>query len=85
LYVHAAKLGTANSTFQGTFYGNQTAIDTGDTKSADATALRSFVTKAVQGDYGQNVGFALSANQPLKITEMILKIETEEDVEYFNT
>lgn len=84
LYVHAARIGTANSTFQGTFYGNQTAIDTGDTKSATVTGLRSFVTKAQQGDYGQNVGFAVSATHPLKITEMVLKIETEEDVEYFS-
>ena len=83
LYLSAAKLsGSVNSTLKPYFLANQSNVDTAPVISAESTALKTFVSKAVQGDYGTHLGVACSASHRHKITEMVYKIITEEDIEF---
>lgn len=81
-YMNVAKLSSTNSVLYPKFWANQSAVDSGPAKSAEVTALKSIVTKALQGDYGQLIGVSITASERHKITDMILKVETEADVEY---
>lgn len=64
-------------------YCNQTSVDTMPVISAaPGTALKSFANKAIQGDWGQLIGFGISGTNRHKITELAIKIEPEQDTEY---
>ena len=64
-------------------YCNQTAVDTMlQISAAPGTALKSFANRAIQGDWGQLLGFGISGTNRHKITELALKIEPEPDTEY---
>jgi hypothetical protein len=64
-------------------YCNQTSVDTMPVISAGGTtALRAYANKAIQGDWGQLLGFGISGTNRHKITELALKIEPEQDTEY---
>lgn len=82
LYVSVAKLGSANSTLTPYFFAGQSSIDTAPVKSAETTAFKTIVAKATQGDYGTHLGVRITGSHMHKISEMLLKIETEEDVEF---
>lgn len=83
LYMSVAKLGaTGNATLTPYFYAGQSSIDTAPVESAETTALKTVVAKATQGDYGTHLGVRVTGSNMHKITEMVFKIETEEDVEF---
>jgi len=50
--------------------------------TATTTTVKTFVQPAVMGDEGTHIGMGLSCVNPHKITEMVMKVEVEEDVEY---
>ena len=60
---------------------NETSKETMPTWTATTTTVQTFVQPAVQGDEGTHISVALSGSGSHKITEMVLKIEIEDDVE----
>lgn len=82
-YLSVANLYTAyNTTITPSVYVNGTAKETMPTWTATSTSIRTFVQPAIMGDEGTHIGINLSGTNPHKITEMALKVEIEEDVEY---
>lgn len=82
-YLSLAKTQTAYDTqITPTVYVNGTAKETMPIWTATTTTVRTFVQPAVMGDEGTHIGIGLSCVNPHKITEMALKVEVEEDVEY---
>ena len=73
---------TSCATLTPTINIGQSGIESIPAMTAITTTVKTFVSKASQGDTGSHVGFTLSGKNRHRITEMVLKIETEEDVEY---
>lgn len=82
-YLSLAKTQTAYDTqVTPTVYVNGTAKETMPVWTATTTTVKTFVQPAVMGDEGTHIGMGLSCVNPHKITEMVIKVEVEEDVEY---
>ena len=83
LYVAAATMNaTSCSTVTPQINVQQSSIETILAITANTTTIKTFVSKAGQGDYGTHVGFTLGGKNRHKLVEMVLKVETEEDVEF---
>ncbi len=80
-YLAMAKTGSANATLTPKVFVNETSKETMPTWSAATTTVKTFVQPTVQGDEGTHIGVSLSGSGSHKITEMLLKIEIEDDVE----
>lgn len=73
---------TSCSTLTPTINISQSGIESIPGMTANTTTVKTFVSKAGQGNTGSHVGFTLSGKNRHRITEMVLKLETEEDVEF---
>ncbi len=80
-YLSMGKMGSADSTIVPKVYINETSKDTMPQWTATTTTVQTFVQPAIQGDEGTHISVALSGSGSHKITEMVLKIEVEDDVE----
>lgn len=82
-YLSLANTQTAyNTQIMPVVYVNGTAKETMPIWTATTTTVKTFVQPAVMGDEGTHIGMFLTAVYPHKITEMVMKVEIEEDVEY---
>lgn len=81
-YLSVAKMGTTDVVVTPIVYVNGTAKETMPIWTATTTTVRTYVQPAVMGDEGTHLGMGLSVTGPHKITEMSMKVEIEEDVEY---
>jgi len=80
-YLSMGRLGSANSTITPTVYVNETAKETMPVWTATTTTVKTFAQPAVQGDEGTHVSMGLVGSERHKITEMVIKVEIEDDVE----
>jgi len=81
-YLSAANIGSVSSTIKPKVYINETALETMPIWTATTTTVKTYCQPAIQGDRGTHISMALSGTGTYKITEMIMKVEVEEDVEY---
>lgn len=72
---------TDNSTITPSVYVNETSKETMPIWTATTTTMKTFCQPAVQGDEGTHISIGLSGSGRHKITQMVVKVEVEEDVE----
>lgn len=82
VYIAAANLGSNNATITPSIYVEQSSKDTLPTITVTSTSIKTFVSKASQGDYGTHTGIKLAGTNRHKISQIVYKQFVEEDVEY---
>jgi len=81
-YVSTANLGTANATLTPTIYADQSHTATLSVITATSTNVKTYAEKSSQGAVGTHLGVKVDGVGRHKITQMLMKIQPEEDSEY---
>jgi len=81
-YLSVANIGGVDSTIKPKVYVNETTVETMPIWTATTTTTKTYCQPAIQGDRGTHISMAISGTGTYKITEMVIKVEIEEDVEY---